>query len=148
MSVEAGAGPTDQPGQVIEAFEFRLQAEVNAIAATTDGISDKLRQLHVPQEKQMDILLAVQEALANAVVHGCNNDPAKAVLCRLELYANGSILIVVSDPGPGYSRQPVADPKRGNRLFRDHGRGMYLIHQLMDNVSFARNGSEIRMWKY
>jgi serine/threonine-protein kinase RsbW len=146
MSFEAGAA--DQPGQVTDTFELRLQGEVRAISAATDSISAKLQQLQIPEEKQLDIILAVQEALANAVVHGCQNDPTKEVRCCLEQYANGRILIVVSDPGPGYSQQELANPNRTDRLYQDHGRGIYLIRQLMDNVSFGDNGSQIRMWKY
>jgi anti-sigma regulatory factor (Ser/Thr protein kinase) len=33
-------------------------------------------------------------------------------------------------------------------LYADHGRGVYLIRQLMDEVHFERSGSEIMMWKY
>lgn len=146
MSVEAGAG--DQPGPIINTFELRLPGEVRAISAATDSISAKLQQLQIPEEKQMEIILAVQEAFANAIVHGCNNDPSKEVCCRLEQYENGRILIVVSDPGPGYSPQHVPDPMEGDHIYQDHGRGIYIIRQLMDEVTFERNGSQIRMWKY
>jgi len=146
MSAEASSA--DQPRLVTSALELRIKGEVNAIAAAADSISDKLRQLQVPEEKRMEILLAVQEALANAVVHGCKDDPSKEVRCCLEQYANGRILIVVSDPGPGYSPQQSIDPKHADRLHHDHGRGVYLIRQLMDDVLLAHNGSEIRMWKY
>ena len=145
MSAEAGSA--DQPSSVTTALELRIPGEVNAIASAADSIADKLSQLQVPEEKRLEILLAVQEALANAVTHGCENDASKEVRCRLEQYANGRILIVVSDPGPGYSQPPV-DPKHGDRLYHDHGRGVYLIRQLMDDVSLEHNGSEIRMWKY
>jgi serine/threonine-protein kinase RsbW len=145
--MSADAGSANQPGLVTSVLELRIPGEVNAIAAAADSISEKLCQLQVPEEKRMEILLGVQEALANAVVHGCKNDPSKEVRCRLEQYANGRILIVVSDPGPGYSQKP-ADPKHADRLYHDHGRGVYLIRELMDDVLLAQNGSEIRMWKY
>jgi serine/threonine-protein kinase RsbW len=146
MSFEAEAA--GQNGQVTNTFELRLRGEIHAIPAAADSISEKLRQLDIPEEKQMEILLAVQEALANAVVHGCKNDPSKEVRCRLEQYANGHILIAVRDPGPGYSPQHLPDPTGADHIHRDHGRGIYLIRQLMDKVSFEHNGSEIRMWKY
>ncbi len=148
MSFEAGAGAADQPGEVTNSFELRLQGEVRAIAAAADSISAKLQLLQIAEEKQVEILLAVHEALANAVVHGCKNDPSKEVRCRLEQYANGHILIVITDPGSGYSPQQLPDPTGDEHIHRDHGRGIYLIRQLMDNVLFEHNGREIRMWKY
>lgn len=147
MSVE-DTGAVDQPNAVMEKLEIRLPGEVHAIATAADSISTKLRRLSIPEEKQMEIILAVQEALANAVVHGCKNDASKEVRCCLEQYANGHILIVVSDPGSGYEHGQLPNPHRTDRIHHDHGRGVYLICQLMDDVSFGHNGSEIRMWKY
>lgn len=147
MSVE-GPDAADQSNPVMDTLEIRLPGEIEAIAAAADSISEKLRRLAIPEEKQTEIVLAVQEALANAVVHGCKNDASKEVCCRLEQYADGRILIVVSDPGLGYKTGELPDPHRTDRIYHDHGRGVYLICQLMDDVSFERNGSEIRMWKY
>ena len=147
MSAEGG-GAANQSNTVTDTLEIRLPGKIDAIGAAADSISAKLRRLAVPEEKQMEIVLAVQEALANAVVHGCKNDASKEVRCCLEQYADGRILIVVSDPGLGYEPRHVPNPQHRDRIYDDHGRGVYLISQLMDDVSFADNGSEIRMWKY
>lgn len=125
-----------------------VPADSEAVAIVVDAISETLAQLEVPEEKRLEIALAVQEALTNAVVHGCGNDPSKRVHCRLMSDPHGRIVIIVTDPGPGFSPGLPSDPKRGENLHADHGRGVYLIHQLMDEVHFERNGSEIRMWKY
>jgi serine/threonine-protein kinase RsbW len=54
----------------------------------------------------------------------------------------------VTDPGPGFSPELLSDPKRSENLYADHGRGVYLIRQLMDEVHFEHGGNELRMWKY
>jgi len=82
------------------------------------------------------------------VVHGCGNDPTKFVHCRMQSDPDGRIVITVTDPGPGFRPDLLADPKQRENLYADHGRGVYLIRQLMDEVKFERNGNEIRMWKY
>jgi serine/threonine-protein kinase RsbW len=148
MSAEASAGPTDNPGEFANVLELRMPGDPTAIAAVTDTISDQLTQLNVSEDKRLEIVLAVQEALANAVVHGCKNDSSKEVRCRLECYSSGRILITVTDPGPGFQPGRLSDPKHAENLYSGHGRGVYLIRQLMDEVSFESNGSEIRMWKY
>jgi serine/threonine-protein kinase RsbW len=122
-------------------------AEPEAIGSVADAITETLIELEVPEQRRLEIGLAVQEALVNAVVHGCKNDPSKEVRCRLQSDPHGRIVITVTDPGPGFSPDLLSDPKRRN-LCADHGRGVYLIRQLMDEVSFERRGSEIRMWKY
>lgn len=148
MSAEPTPGATDNSDQVTRVLDLRMPGDRAMLASTTDIISDKLAQLHVPEEKQLEIILAVQEALANAVVHGCKNDASKEVRCQMELHSNGRILIVITDPGPGFVTGHLNNPTDAGNLYADHGRGVYMIHELMDEVSFENNGSEIRMWKY
>jgi serine/threonine-protein kinase RsbW len=57
------------------------------------------------------------------------------------------VLIVVRDPGKGFDPATVPSPVVGDNVFSEHGRGIYLINQLMDEVKFLKNGSEIRMSK-
>jgi serine/threonine-protein kinase RsbW len=129
-------------------LDLQMRADAAAISATTDSISQALIQLDVPEEKQLEIALAVQEALANAVVHGCNSDATKEVGCCLEKDLNGAIVITISDPGPGFRVANAANPLEAERLFKGSGRGVYLIRQLMDEVHFHDGGKRIRMWKY
>ena len=129
-------------------LDLSMPANSEAIATVVDTISENLDRLEVPEQKRLEVALAVQEALANAVVHGCGNDSSKQVRCQLKSGAHGRIVIIVTDPGPGFNTNSLADPKQGENLYEDHGRGVYLIRQLMDEVHFERGGNEIRMWKY
>jgi serine/threonine-protein kinase RsbW len=151
MPDESNAGGEDrnEKGRELSSLlDLRMPGDSRAISDATDTISAALTQLEVPEEKRMEIALAVQEALANAVVHGCKNDPSKEVRCRLERDPNGPIVITVTDPGPGFRPEVVSNPKRPENLYADHGRGVYLIRQLMDEVHFENGGNQIRMWKY
>jgi serine/threonine-protein kinase RsbW len=129
-------------------LDIRMPADRAKIASVSETIGTKLSQLDVPEDKRLEIDLAVQEALANAVVHGCKNNPTCEVRCRLERDDEGRILIIVTDQGVGFNPDHVADPKKTDRLYEDHGRGVYLIRQLMDKVQFEQGGKEIRMWKF
>ncbi len=131
-----------------ELLHLTISADSEAVSSAADAVSNTLTQLEVPEQKRFEIVLAVQEALTNAVVHGCANDSSKNVTCRLQCAKEGRIEIIVTDPGPGFDPDSIAAPTDGDRLHADHGRGVYLIRQLMDEVRFERAGSEIRMWKY
>lgn len=131
-----------------ELLNLSIPANCEAVASASDTIGETLTKLEVPEQKRLEISLAVQEALVNGVVHGCGNDPSKTVTCQLQSDGDGRIIIIVSDPGPGFNLEAIADPQQGENLYSDHGRGVYLIRQLMDKVQFERGGSEIRMWKY
>jgi serine/threonine-protein kinase RsbW len=137
-----------QSNELSELLNLSMPAESASIAVISDSISGCLVRLKVPEEKQLEIGLAVQEALSNAVVHGCKNDASKEIHCRLQCDPQGRIAIIVTDPGPGFTPKLLSDPRQGENVYADHGRGVYLIRQLMDEVHFENGGNEIRMWKY
>jgi len=131
-----------------ELLNLTKPAETASIEAITTAISAVLEKLGIDEQKRMEIDLAVQEALVNAVVHGCKEDASKSIGCRLEGDAQGRVLITVSDPGPGFRPESLPDPKQPEKIYKDHGRGVYLIRELMDEVHFERGGAQIKMWKY
>jgi serine/threonine-protein kinase RsbW len=138
-------GP-DHPG-LRRRLTLAIPADAEHIANATDSVIACLADLKVEEERSMAIGLAVQEALANAVTHGCQNDPSKTIHCEVSCDDQGRILIVVADPGPGFDFSAPPKPVVQD-VYNDHGRGVFLIRQLMDEVSFARGGSVIQMWKY
>lgn len=146
MSAEFSSGPENT--ELTELLDRSMPADSEAIAAVVDDVSEILARQEIPEQKRFEVALAVQEALANAVVHGCGSDPSKQVRCQMKSDPQGRIVITVTDPGPGFSPDLISDPKCGENLHADHGRGVYLIRQLMDEVHFERGANEIRMWKY
>ena len=124
-----------------------LSADQKAVDQVVRSVMDVVRDTKCSPGREDDVELALAEALANAVVHGAKNDPSKTVECDVACNQEGSLLIVVRDPGPGFDPAKVANPCAGDNIFSDHGRGIFLINQLMDEVQFHKNGTEIRMIK-
>jgi serine/threonine-protein kinase RsbW len=93
-----------------------------------------------------DIETAVREALANAIIHGNRKDSHKLVYVSI-VCKDGEISITVRDEGQGFDASAVADPTAEEKLKLNHGRGIYLMRALMDEVSFDRNGTVVRMRK-
>ncbi len=128
-------------------LDMTISADPNAISGVVDGVLQIAREMKCAEGNEYHLELALREALANAIIHGCNNDPTKKVECCVVCTEASDVMIVVRDPGEGFSPQAVPSPLAAENLHSDHGRGIYLINQLMDEVSFARNGAEIRMRK-
>jgi anti-sigma regulatory factor (Ser/Thr protein kinase) len=128
-------------------LDMTISADPNAISGVVDGVLQIAREMKCADGNEYHLELALREALANAIIHGCNNDPTKKVECCVVCTEASDVMIVVRDPGEGFSPQSVPSPLAAENLHSDHGRGIYLINQLMDEVSFARNGAEIRMRK-
>jgi serine/threonine-protein kinase RsbW len=122
-------------------------ADRNAVDSVVRSVMNVVREMKCVPGNEDDIELALTEALANAVVHGAKSDPSKLIECDVACDEQQGILIVVRDPGEGFDPAKIANPCEGENLYSNHGRGIYLINQLMDEVQFHKNGTEIRMLK-
>ena len=124
-----------------------LAADRKAVDPVVAQIMDSVRAMKCVDGKEDAIELALQEALANAVVHGAKEDPSKIVECIVACDEQRGILIIVRDPGTGFDPQAIPTCTMGENLYSNHGRGIFLINQLMDEVKFHKNGTEIHMVK-
>ena len=124
-----------------------LSADRNAVDPVVREVMAVVRQMKGVDGKEDAIELALHEALANAVIHGAKEDPTKTVECLVSSDEERGVLIVVRDPGSGFTPQAIPSCSVGENVYSDHGRGIFLINQLMDQVEFRKNGTEIRMVK-
>jgi anti-sigma regulatory factor (Ser/Thr protein kinase) len=93
-----------------------------------------------------DIGLAVGEALANAIVHGNRCDLEKAVDVVVAVNEYGDLLVSVKDSGCGFDPSRLPNPTAPENLLAPHGRGIFLMQHLMDEVRFQfDHGTELRM---
>jgi len=139
--------PGQQPCDRKLRLDVTFPADVNRIAEVVDRVAAIVRETHGETEKEMEIALALTEALANAVKHGCKNDPSKTVQCRVATEPSGTMVIVVRDSGEGFDPSLVPNPMQSENINLDHGRGLHMIRQLMDEVHYERHGTEIHMTK-
>ncbi len=128
-------------------FDMTIPADPRGIPTVTDGVLHVLRERGWPEDRAMQVELALQEALANAIRHGCKGDPSRKVQCVLTCDDNGEIVIVVRDPGSGFEPATVPNPLHGENVLKSSGRGIFLINQLMDEVDFKDGGRELLMRK-
>ena len=90
--------------------------------------------------------VAVREAIANAMVHGNHCDPEKTVSVSVAVNQNCDLLVNVKDSGSGFDPSRLPDPTAPENLLAPHGRGIFIIRQLMDEVDFKfEHGTEVRM---
>lgn len=124
-----------------------VPADPAVIGTVSAGVKELLTNKHWSGEQVMEVELAVQEALANAIRHGCKNDPSKKVQCCVIVDSAGELVVVVRDPGRGFDVSAVPNPLEGANLLKGGGRGVFLINQLMDSVEFSDGGRQVSMRK-
>jgi anti-sigma regulatory factor (Ser/Thr protein kinase) len=123
---------------VIPSDPTLLDAAVADIAAALDGAAF-LDDVEI-------IGLVVREALANAIVHGNHCDPEKTVSVSAAVNEHFDLLVSVKDSGSGFDPSGLPNPIAAENLLSQHGRGIFLIRQFMDEVEFKfDHGTEVRM---
>ena len=123
-------------------FQRSLPLDVSALPGARHQLRMFLRSLHLERDVVDSILLCVHEACKNAVRF---SGSSKGIDVCVTL-AEGVVYTVVRDYGGGFdvTRQTDEAPD----ALRESGRGLFLIHALMDRVEILGSaGTEVRMCK-
>jgi serine/threonine-protein kinase RsbW len=126
------------------------QSLPNKVAAISPFVEQLMRfilKFRSADGTESDIEMALYEALANAVIHGNGDNSSKSVYVTCRCYMDGEVSITVRDEGKGFDSNTVPDPTFRENLLFTHGRGIYLMKALMDEVFFEENGAVVRMRK-
>lgn len=122
-------------------------SQVQVISPFVDQLMRFILKFRPADGSEVDIEMAVREALANAVIHGNGESSRKHVQVECRCYTNGEVSITVRDEGPGFDTSAVPDPTTPEGRLFNHGRGIYLMKTLMDEVFFEESGTVVRMRK-
>jgi serine/threonine-protein kinase RsbW len=124
-----------------------IPSEISAISPLVERLMRLIEGSHCITGEEPAVELALREALNNAVVHGNRLEAHKLVHVRCRCKVGEGISLVVSDQGQGFDPRTVPDPVAAQNLEKDHGRGIHLMKLAMDEVSFAKRGTEVQMFK-
>ena len=128
--------------ELLERITFPSKAEnINLAEQMIDSLCEKHG---VHEDHYGNILIAITEAVNNAIHHGNKLDPEKSV--TLGYSVDGSKLSVsIVDEGPGFDFENIPDPTEPENIEKPHGRGVFLMRALADEVAFDDNGAEVEM---
>lgn len=137
------------PSRPIPSFEVRqsLPSQLSVIPPFVDELMSLVATCRSADGSEIEIDLALREALINAVVHGNHEDPNKSVEVVCRCRADGEVAITIRDEGMGFDVKAVPDPTAPKNQMSTHGRGVYLMRALMDEVSFEDGGTAVHMSK-
>jgi serine/threonine-protein kinase RsbW len=136
-------------GHSVPFIELRqtVASQVAAISPLADQLMRFILRFRSADGSETAIELALHEALANAVIHGNGESSSKRIFVTCRCYMDGEVSITVRDEGRGFASSAVPDPTLRGNLLLTHGRGIYLMKVLMDEVSFEEGGALVMMRK-
>jgi serine/threonine-protein kinase RsbW len=122
--------PTDLSAHLL------LSSRFENIEVAERTLLDLCAQAGCQGEDAYWVVTALREALANAIRHGNQQDPARTI--ALELAIDGVTLTIrIEDQGEGFDPSQVPDPTAPENLLRPSGRGIFYMRQFMNSVEFS-----------
>lgn len=130
------------PDATIQKFVFPTSLE--SLSKVEQLIESLCEFKSVNQDCYGNMLIALTEAVNNAIVHGNKNDHTKNVHLELET-SDEEVLFTIRDEGSGFDYKKVPDPTLPENRYKTSGRGIFLMKNLADNINFEENGKSIKL---
>jgi serine/threonine-protein kinase RsbW len=124
--------------------ELILQSNFEEIKHLKPWLKELQKWVPFNDEQFFRIRLAVNEAVTNAIIHGNNRESSKKVAVKASKDKQ-TLQISIQDEGSGIDPGDLPNPHKKKNLFRESGRGLFLIKQYADEVSFYKEKSTLIM---
>ncbi|MBW7867826.1 MAG: ATP-binding protein [Brumimicrobium sp.] len=126
----------------IETTSFN--SDIHNISIAESFIDTVCNDLLIDEDNYGNILIAVTEAVNNAMQHGNRMDQSK--LIQISAFSNSDELrFVIKDQGIGFDFNSLPDPTAPENIEKETGRGVFLMRSLADEVVFEDNGSKVTL---
>jgi len=108
-----------------------------------EGLIDEVcADFNLNEDHYGNILIAVTEAVNNAIIHGNQNEEDKKV--RIEaVQQKKNVIFSIEDEGNGFDFNDLPDPTAPENIEKPDGRGIFLMKNLSDEVTFESDGSKV-----
>jgi serine/threonine-protein kinase RsbW len=122
-----------------ESKTIELVSSSDSISVVERMIEDIRNRFDVKEDMFGNMLVAITEAVTNAIYHGNKGDATKKVSVSFTA-ANGLLVFTIADEGHGFDYYNLPDPTSPENLEKECGRGIFLMKHLTDQLIFSENG--------
>jgi len=125
-----------------------MQIKIGSVTKNLSLVENLIDEISSKYSLESDlygkVLVACTEAVNNSIIHGNNSNPEKLV--EVEVKSNKEKLkILVKDEGKGFDFMHVPDPTAPENIENIHGRGVFLMDHLSDEMNFLENGACVEL---
>jgi serine/threonine-protein kinase RsbW len=122
--------------------KIRISSKAENIILVERMIEDVCDLFNISEDYYGNILVSLTEAVNNAIYHGNKANPNKGIEISFKSHPD-RVSFSVKDEGPGFNYQNLPDPTNPENIEKPNGRGVFLMRNLADNVTFEENGSKV-----
>ncbi|MCY7346671.1 MAG: ATP-binding protein [Pyrinomonadaceae bacterium] len=136
--------------EIVQNLHEKIEFEIPSILSLMHGILDylmkRIEKMGVISSENSNLFVALDEAFVNAVKHGNKYDATKLVRITAEV-STKEVRFTIEDEGEGFNIAEIPDPTDPANLFKASGRGVLIIHNVMDEVRYNERGNRLEMVK-
>ena len=121
-----------------------ISSKTENIVVVESLINDICDKFKISEDYYGNILVALTEAVNNAIQHGNKNNPSKHINISFNIRPD-HISFTIKDEGPGFDYSHIPDPTSPENIEKPNGRGVFLMKNLADSVEFEDNGSTVKL---
>lgn len=121
-----------------------LESDPKNVAEVEPFVRQVFREYNLDESNFGNILIALTEAVSNAIIHGNHALANKKVIVSTVAYPQ-KISFTVEDEGQGFNPHNLPDPTAPENLLTLGGRGVFLMQQLADKITFFERGRIVQM---
>lgn len=122
--------------------KIRIASRAENIILVERMIEDVCDLFNISEDYYGNILVAITEAVNNAIYHGNQANPKKNIDIFFKSFPD-HVSFIVKDEGNGFNYDNLPDPTNPENIENPNGRGVFLMRNLADKVSFEDNGSKV-----
>ena len=125
-----------------------IPSNIDKIEEAASFVERNAKQMQFSETEVDNIVIAITEAISNAIIHANKSDERKKV--TIEIISNhDSMITKVKDQGPGFNLKQIDDPLLPDNLLKESGRGIFILNSLLDSVdySFSDQGTVVTLVK-
>lgn len=137
---------TNTVRQIREKIEFVFPSAISLMHSILDYLMKRVEKVGVINPENSNLFIALDEAFVNAVKHGNKYDVKKLVKVSAEVSVREA-RFTVEDEGEGFDVSAIPNPLDPENLFKTSGRGVLIIHNVMDEVKYNERGNRVEMIK-
>jgi len=124
--------------------QLKIESDISNLNMVENAIDSLTNEIGISQDNYGKVLVAVLEAVNNAIVHGNKADLKKTV--EINFWVKKKDLnISVTDEGKGFKPAAVPDPTKPENIEAINGRGIFLMSRLADGIAFNKRGNSVTM---
>jgi len=127
-------------------YLLELSSNAKNIRKIEPYVDEIMRSYCLTEGVYGNILISLTEAVTNAIIHGNREDENKKVIICVKDVSDRNITFLVSDEGTGFDPDKIPDPTCTENLLKLGGRGVFLMRQLSDGVTFADEGRTVEIF--